>query len=404
MGFKFFIFQQKQSIIMSRRNNNRNRNKGKGKGGYNNNKNSGFGNKNNNNNNNNNNFGSSTNSTNSSRDVINATLPLDTQYNAAGIIPYRFENGQLYFLLSVERRKDKANNNKNARDYVCILGGPKGQAPNTDANYIITALRQFHEKTGNVVPEQNIQGMMQSCANNTSDKQAALYFDKGKYVLLIYPLIHDLDIADNFQRMRANQSGTRLPQFLTWISVADLYGNSSSQRINNKTVSMYSLVKSLLTNSPTLATYLAELQRQLQSGAPITPGLSSGTPFGTTAATTAVSTTNEQFEEIALQFGKSYYEAFNGNKSALAPFFCDASMFTCSGEPMMGATAILQFLASLNMNMTPEKFECQPMQANGVLLIVAGKISNPPKSFNQTFTLIPRDNTYIVYNMILRDV
>jgi hypothetical protein len=148
-------------------------------------------------------------------DELQAVLPMTHDYNAAGILPYRVEGGKVYVLLSVEHRKDKGHSNATQpRDCLCIIGGPKatGGANNsfqaatqpTDANYIMTAIRFLHEKTAHLLPDATLQGMMQSCANNTTDTQASFYFAKGRYVLIVYPLSHDLQIDQSFAAVSAS--------------------------------------------------------------------------------------------------------------------------------------------------------------------------------------------------------
>jgi hypothetical protein len=55
--------------------------------------------------------------------------------------------------VAVEHRKDKSEGvNARPRFFVTILGGPpRTDPPNTDANYIVTALRQFHEKVRTIL-------------------------------------------------------------------------------------------------------------------------------------------------------------------------------------------------------------------------------------------------------------
>jgi hypothetical protein len=322
---------------------------------------------------------------------------------------------------------------------VTILGGPpRSDAPNTDANFIVTAVRQLHEKTCSVLPNESITGMMSVCAANTSDALAHYYWAKGKYVLLIYPLTHDLQIADVFQGVRAQQATNtpKLASSLAWVSVEDLYNANAagSLSVNGSDVKIYSLVKSMLSEAQLLATYLSSLQLRLQSSTPpstppslflaatpsagafggIGAAASSSSVFGTPGLSSVVATpsslfgaaavapSTRDFQATADQFGTAFFGAFNGNKAALGAYFNDQSMFTCMGEQILGAAPILAKLQTLQVQLTPTISAAQPFASGtGAILIVMGGIANTTSKFAQAFTLVPNGASLAVLNMVL---
>jgi hypothetical protein len=329
-------------------------------------------------------------------------------------------------------------------------------------------------QTCSVLPNESIQGMMQLCFrfvvvvvvvvvfdiyvlshfhfqySNTSDTLASYFWSKGKYVLLLYPMTHDLQIVEQFQSVRAQmpQATPKVASSLAWIAVEDLYSAHSSIRIGNQDTKIYSLVKSMLTEARVLAEYLSGLQQRLQASTPPTSppslfgagagaagglfggvgGLASvvatptslfGVPPAGGAATTAVgfggvfggaatasTSTNvlSNFQQIAEQFGQQFYAAFNGDKTGLPAFFNDQSMFTCMGEQIGGQAPILAKLQTMPVQLTPVIMSAQPIpSSNGVMLIVMGSISNSTSRFSQVFTLLPQGQSFAVHNMVLRD-
>jgi len=284
--------------------------------------------------------------------------------------------------------------------------------------------------------------------SNTTDTLASYFWAKGKYVLLLYPMTHDLQIVEQFQSVRAQmpQATPKVASSLAWIAVEDLYSAQSNIRIGNQDVKIYSLVKSMLSEARVLAEYLSGLQQRLQARTPPTsppslfgPGGGAGgglfggvgglasivaTPaslFGAAGAvtttaggfggvfgggTTASTSTNvlSNFQQIAEQFGQQFYTAFNGDKSGLPAFFNDQSMFTCMGEQIGGQAPILAKLQTMPVQLTPVIMSAQPIPAsNGVMLIVMGSISNSNSRFSQVFTLLPHGHAFAVHNMVLRD-
>jgi hypothetical protein len=329
---------------------------------------------------------------------------------------------------------------------VTILGGPpRSDAPNTDANFIVTAVRHLHEKTCSVLPNESVAGIMNLCAANSADSLAHYYWAKGKYVLLIYPLTHDQQIADVFQGVRQQQptNTPKIASSLAWISVEDLYAANAAGtlRVNGQDVKIYSLVKSMLGEAQVLASYLSGLQQRLQAttppstppslfgaaallpspssvfggGAPATtpgagglfgtPGLGSvvATPqslFGVGAPAAAASA-RPNFQVVADQFGSAFFDAFNTNKAALGAYFNDQSMLTVMSEQILGAAPILAKLQTLQVQLAPTVMSAQPFASTGALLIVLGAIANTTTKFAMTFTLVPNGASFVVHNMVL---
>lgn len=168
-----------------------------------------------------------------------------------------------------------------------------------------------------------------------------------------------------------------------WIAVEDLYRSDKSYQLTpQRRVHMYSLLASLLSEAPSLARYLAELQQRIQSTPQPSGGAAStsvafglgagagGALFGAAAAQPSITTyacrarrwfrsrlntshaRRSTFESVAMQFGKQFYDSIGANNAALAPFFTADSMFTLAGQGFMGAAQILAAL-QVRRNATP---------------------------------------------------
>ncbi|KAJ6546975.1 nuclear transport factor 2 [Mycena capillaripes] len=114
---------------------------------------------------------------------------------------------------------------------------------------------------------------------------------------------------------------------------------------------------------------------------------------------------------VAGQFVDFYYATFDSNRKNLEPLYRDASMLTFEGDPILGATAIVQKLASLPFQKVQHKVttkDAQPSSENeaSLLVSVTGLLvvddSPNPLQFSQIFHLKPEGGSYYVFNDIFR--
>jgi len=92
------------------------------------------------------------------------------------------------------------------------------------------------------------------------------------------------------------------------------------------------------------------------------------------------------------------------NNAALAPLLTNESMCTLAGTPVQGAQAILQALQSVPP-LSPDAFLAQPLPtSNGVMLLVHGRMNTGNVKFSQVFTLMPSGSSFVILNMLLRDI
>ncbi|KAJ6500589.1 nuclear transport factor 2 [Mycena sanguinolenta] len=114
---------------------------------------------------------------------------------------------------------------------------------------------------------------------------------------------------------------------------------------------------------------------------------------------------------IALQFVDFYYQTFDSNRANLTPLYRDNSMLTFEGDPIVGATKIIEKLASLPFQKVQHKVttrDAQPSSAGGtsILVSVTGLLavddSANPLQFSQVFHLLPDGGSYYVFNDMFR--
>ncbi|KAF8061609.1 nuclear transport factor 2 [Lyophyllum atratum] len=114
---------------------------------------------------------------------------------------------------------------------------------------------------------------------------------------------------------------------------------------------------------------------------------------------------------IAEQFTTFYYTTFDSNRANLGPLYRTESMLSWEGTPIVGATKIVEKIASLPFEKVQHKVttrDAQPSSpSQGSLIVsVTGLLlvddSPNPLQFSQVFHLIPDGASYYVFNDIFR--
>ncbi|KAI9698628.1 MAG: Nuclear transport factor 2 [Bogoriella megaspora] len=127
-----------------------------------------------------------------------------------------------------------------------------------------------------------------------------------------------------------------------------------------------------------------------------------------------------QFQDIAEKFVKFYYEAFDGDRMALASLYKDQSMMTWQDYSTQGVGPIMEKLTTLpfsrvehSLVMTAgedwtQAVKAQPSNAEGGILVnVSGRVlvdeERNALNYTQTFQLMPDgQGSYFVFNDIFR--
>ncbi|WFD00658.1 Nuclear transport factor 2 [Malassezia yamatoensis] len=114
-------------------------------------------------------------------------------------------------------------------------------------------------------------------------------------------------------------------------------------------------------------------------------------------------------EQIAQQFTDYYYSTFDSDRSQLAALY---SMLTFEGAQTQGAQAIVEKLASLPFQKVQHKVDTRDAQPTGdgqaLVVLVTGMLlvddGQNPLKFSQSFTLLPENGSYFVFNDIFRRI
>ncbi|ORX51279.1 nuclear transport factor 2 [Hesseltinella vesiculosa] len=114
---------------------------------------------------------------------------------------------------------------------------------------------------------------------------------------------------------------------------------------------------------------------------------------------------------VAKAFVEFYYQTFDSGRQQLAPLYRNDSMLTFEGQQFAGSANITEKLVSLPFQKVSHRIsttDAQPANpGNGAILVtVTGQLlfdeEQNPQFFTQTFTLIPENNSYWVYNDVFR--
>ncbi|KAF2115683.1 nuclear transport factor 2 [Lophiotrema nucula] len=119
------------------------------------------------------------------------------------------------------------------------------------------------------------------------------------------------------------------------------------------------------------------------------------------------------FQVIAKEFVKFYYETFDGNRAALSNLYRDHSMLTFETDSFLGTAGILEKLTNLPFQQIQHRTDTvdpQPGSEDGtsIVVLVTGALmvegSDRPMSFTQTFQLKKDATNWYVFNDIFRIV
>ncbi|GAB7363069.1 hypothetical protein MBLNU230_g3361t1 [Neophaeotheca triangularis] len=117
------------------------------------------------------------------------------------------------------------------------------------------------------------------------------------------------------------------------------------------------------------------------------------------------------FQGIAKEFVKYYYETFDANRPGLAPLYRDNSMLTFEGDPILGSANIVQKIVDLPFSQVKHEvstLDAEPSNdSGGILIMVSGALlveaEQRPMSYTQTFQLLSDGSGgYFVFNDIFR--
>ncbi|RHZ74449.1 Nuclear transport factor 2 [Aspergillus turcosus] len=116
------------------------------------------------------------------------------------------------------------------------------------------------------------------------------------------------------------------------------------------------------------------------------------------------------FQGIAHEFVKFYYQTFDTNRQALASLYRDNSMLTFETSQVIGVANIAEKLTSLPFQKVQHQiatFDAQPSNTEGgILVMVTGGLlvdeEQKPMSYTQTFQLLREGETYYVFNDMFR--
>ncbi|WFD37117.1 Nuclear transport factor 2 [Malassezia japonica] len=115
-------------------------------------------------------------------------------------------------------------------------------------------------------------------------------------------------------------------------------------------------------------------------------------------------------EQVAQQFTDYYYTTFDADRSQLAALYRPQSMLTFEGAQTQGAQAIVEKLASLPFQKVQHKVDTRDAQPTGdgqaLVVLVTGMLlvddGQNPLKFSQSFTLLPENGSFYVFNDIFR--
>ncbi|KJZ73201.1 Nuclear transport factor 2 [Hirsutella minnesotensis 3608] len=117
------------------------------------------------------------------------------------------------------------------------------------------------------------------------------------------------------------------------------------------------------------------------------------------------------FEDVAKQFIEFYYNTFDADRKNLASLYREHSMLTFESASVLGATAIVEKLASLPFQKVKHQvatLDAQPSNdSGGICILVTGQLlvdeEQRPMNYTQAFQLA-RDASgqYFVFNDIFK--
>ncbi|KYK55155.1 nuclear transport factor 2 [Drechmeria coniospora] len=120
----------------------------------------------------------------------------------------------------------------------------------------------------------------------------------------------------------------------------------------------------------------------------------------------------ESFEEVAKQFIQFYYNSFDSDRKSLSGLYREQSMLTFESASVLGATAIVDKLASLPFGKVKHQvstLDAQPgMVQGGIVILVTGQLlvdeEERPMNYTQAFQLAldPASGQYFVFNDIFK--
>ncbi|KAK5939991.1 Nuclear transport factor 2 [Knufia obscura] len=116
------------------------------------------------------------------------------------------------------------------------------------------------------------------------------------------------------------------------------------------------------------------------------------------------------FQDIAQQFVDFYYKTFDADRTQLVALYKQTSMLTFEKEPFQGAQNIVEKLTNLPFQKVQHRvdtMDAQPSsQEGGIQVLVTGALmvddQPQPMSYVQTFTILPADGSYYVFNDMFR--
>lgn len=118
---------------------------------------------------------------------------------------------------------------------------------------------------------------------------------------------------------------------------------------------------------------------------------------------------NPNFNSIATEFCKHYYQVFDTNREGLATLYHDTSMMTFEGEQFQGSANIMNKLRNVQFKKVRHvvsKLDCQPGPNMSVVASVAGQLfvddSAVPIKFAQMFNLGQAGGSYFIQNDLFR--
>ena len=119
---------------------------------------------------------------------------------------------------------------------------------------------------------------------------------------------------------------------------------------------------------------------------------------------------NAQFNEIGTAFIAHFYQTFDTNRAALQTLYNERSLLTYEGKQFMGMQSIMTHLTSGLGFQTVQQTtttDCQPTEANGIVVFVTGKLavdgSTNPLNFAESFVLMPTpEGSWYIHNDTFR--
>ena len=120
---------------------------------------------------------------------------------------------------------------------------------------------------------------------------------------------------------------------------------------------------------------------------------------------------NAQFNEIGTAFIAHFYQTFDTNRAALQTLYNERSLLTYEGKQFMGMQSLMTHLTSglgfQTVQHATTTTDCQPTEANGIVVFVTGKLavdgSTNPLNFAESFVLMPTpEGSWYIHNDTFR--